>query len=410
MEEITPTNRFTVFYFLMQGIASQISWNAVLNGIDYFMIKYSKYDVYIIVPIVITLAQLTCCSLILKISQKFSLNLRIFFSLIILSLILIFLPLEASFFAGTAFGFYLLLGILFFMGFFNTVLAASLSGIVSLFPAKYASYNMIGTSCAGLLMNALRAFFLVSIRHRPYGDMLGITLYFGVSGLFVIGCMLIHPMFVRSDHYREHLVKPEEVLPSLAGDHEVELIKRHSSSGASRKDFRALLGALKEVYGLLLLMLLTQVQTFITFPQMMLKNPMEGMPLEWKLVTMVAAFQGSCAVGQQLAQYKKHYNQGIVVFTIIFRTIFAALFIVQAVKTDLGVINTVWFAYLNIFFFAATFGFVQTALFILATSTVQVDKKEVVGYTTVFIMILGVCLGAIFSLPLKNVGSVDLPI
>jgi len=410
MEDRTPTNKFTVFYFLMQGIGSMISWNAVLNGIDYFMIKYSSYQVYIIFPIAITLAQLFCCSLILKISQTFSLNLRIIFSYIILSIILVCLPLEAALFEGTTFGFVLILAILFLMGFFNTVVAASMSGIVSLFPAKYASYNMIGTSVAGLAMNALRAFFLVSIRHRPSGDILGILLYFGVAGLFALGCILIHPMFVRSEHYRAYMVKPEEVIPSLAGDKELQLIKRESSSGASRKDIRALLGALKEVYVPLLLMLLTQIQTFTTFPAMMLKKPIEGMPLEWKLVTMIATFQGAAAVGQQLAQYRKYYNRWVVILTIIVRTVFAALFIVQAVETDLEIISTVWFCYLNIILFSATFGFIQTALFILATESVQVDKKEVIGYSTVFIMIFGVCLGAILSLPLRNVGTVDLPI
>jgi len=392
----------------MQGMGSLVSWNAVLNGVDYFMIKFPQFDVYYIFPIAVTTAQLLTCFVILKVSQNFSLNFRIVVSLIALMFILLFLPIQATIFAGSSFGFWTILGLLFLMGFFNTILTASLSGIVSLFPGTYASYNMIGTSLAGLSMNALRAVFIFSLKSKPHGDVIGILLYFGISALLVTVCLILHPIFVRSDFYRAHLVRSEEVIPSLAGDREIELIKRVSDSGASRKDARALFRAFKESHVYLLLMLFTQIQTFTTFPAMMLKKHIDGLSLDWKLVTMVATFQASCIVGQKLAQFREYYNKWVVIICIIVRTAFAAMFIVQAVVDDNEIISSVWFGYVNIILFSVTFGFIQTALFILATQSVTPEKKEVVGYMTVFAGVLGVALGAILSLPLKNVGTVEL--
>ena len=408
MEDQHKTNNLAFFYFIMQGIGSLVSWNAVLNGVDYFMIKYPRFDVYYIFPIAVTLAQLMCCFFILKISQTFSLNFRIMVSLLALMCILLFLPIQATLFAGSSFGFWTIIGLLFLMGWFNTILTASLSGIVSLFPGKYASYNMIGTSLAGLSMNALRALFIFSLKSKPNGDVIGILVYFGLSALLVTVCLVIHPIFVRSDFYRAHLVKSEEVIPSLAGEREIELIKRVSDSGASRKDVRAVLRAFKEVYIYLFLMLFTQIQTFTTFPGMMLKKHIDGLSLDWKLVTMVATFQASCIIGQKLAQFREYYNKWVVIFCIIIRTTFAVLFVVQAVSTDSGIISTAWFGYVNIVLFSVTFGFIQTSLFILAIESVQPDKKEVVGYMTVFGGVVGVALGAILSLPFRNVGTVEL--
>ena len=182
-----------IVYFLVQGAGTLISWNAVLNGLDYFSDRYPNQNVDFLLPLAFNLAQVIANFFMPALSTTFSLKYRIVAPLIVTSCVLVFLPFEANVFNGEVFGFWLVMGMLFIMGFCNCVYQGSVSGFASMFPFKYTSYFLMGTGLAGLVMNALRALAIVGFSNVTGGALIEIVVYFGMAGLILIACLLLHP-------------------------------------------------------------------------------------------------------------------------------------------------------------------------------------------------------------------------
>lgn len=400
-----PQNEaFAKLYFTLEGAGTLISWNAILNGLDYFTGKFPEYNADFLLPIAVNLAQVVANFFMPYLSQRLNLQFRIMVPLVVLSIILVFLPIEANLLNGTAFGFILAMLLLFILGFFNNIFQGSMSGFVNQFPFKYVSYFLMGTGLAGLIMNILRSLAIVGLSNA--GELIEIIVYFIVAGLIIGACGVIHPIFKKSYFCRYYLGEVEVESPNdLSDDQTVDLVKSVTKPRSKGKNMKELISVFKEVHFYVLLLLFTYLVNFIVFPGVMLEKPLHSLRDDWKVVSMLATFNFFDVVGKNLAQHRHLYTKWHILALAIGRILFDVFFAIQAVTSSIAVFNTVWFGYVNISLFGLTNGFVTTALFIMGPEKVEGAKKEVAGFLSIFGLTTGITIGGLLALPLANLNS-----
>lgn len=393
-----------IFYFLLLGGTSGCSWTAAMNCLDYFSTKFSQYNIGFIFPLAPYLAQVLCVLSITKISSIWSYNTRIIFSLITIMCVASFLPLEAALFKDTDFGMYLIMILFFILGFYNTLIYASLAGLTSQIQGKYTAYFLIGTAVNGLGMNFLRELTLVIFNPDSEEDLINVIAYFTITNFLILFTLAAHASFMKSDFYRSHFgdLNSSQVTDS---DTESSLLHPAKQDSEKARSFRVLIAALKDAKYYIFLLALSYTQLMVAYPGLMLKKPIANMTSHTKTVSMLTVYNIFFILGKKMGQYRQYYNQQIVLGTVILRFILVAFFVAQVITAEIAVFNTVWFGFLNIAMFGLTLGFVNVALFIMGPEKVKPEKKEIVGFLSVFGVNVGLILGATVAFSLRNIGS-----
>jgi len=401
-------NKLASTYFLMQGIGTLISWNAILNGLDYFTKQFEGINVAFNFPIAVFVAQAVANLAIMKLSKKLSFTKRIIGPLVILSIILFSIPIVTSKVAQTTEGFWTLMGILFLLGFAGTVYQSSVSGLVSFFPGKYTSLFLSGTGFAGLVMNALRtiAILVFESGETVTTDTMTheIIFYFAFASLILICCMIAHMVFIKTDYYLSHAKlinagKEDKEISLTYNDYE-GVSDGRASVQEETSGIATMIQVFKDAKVFILCLLINYIQTFVFYPGIMLKKPTE-LEFSWKIVTMTTVFNIFDIVGKHVAQNRNSYNQNTVVVATASRMAFFFTFIIQVVA-DIPFLNTLFFAYLNIAVFAFSNGFITTASFIMGPEKVEGKKKEVAGFLSMIGLTTGIMLGTFCALPFQG--------
>jgi len=408
VKEVKGTGLATA-YFTLQGIGTLISWNAVLNGLDYFNEKFPDGDVFTLLPIAFNSAQVFANFFLPKLITKLSLENRIIIPLIVSACILVGLPIEANLLQNTKVGFWLMMFLLFVMGKLNCIYQGSVSGFASSFPFKYTSYFLMGTGLAGVVMNILRALAIVSFSNMKGGPLIEIIVYFGAAGLILIGCVLIHPVFIKSAFCKAHILRSTQVEPFLSSsrtgsqDQIIDIVVREIQEPEKLEtNFKTILKVFGEVKFYVLLLFLNYAISFTVFPGIMQQKPIAFLSSDWKLVSMLATFNFFDVVGKNLAQHRSKYTKWIIFAVVFSRFIYDVLFVLQALPLSVAVLNTAWFGYLNIALFGLTNGFATTALFIMGPEVVDGPKKEIAGFLSVFGLVTGLTVGGLCALPINK--------
>ncbi len=402
-----PHDHFATLYFLSLGGAAACGWNAGINCLDYFEAKFPEANVQFAFPLPPYIAQLIAVLLMAKLSDVFSYTTRIVSSLIGVTLITATLPFEAALFKDSEYGVVMILAMLFVLGFSNTLCYASLAGLTSQIEAKYTAYFLIGTAINSLLMNLFREVTLLLFKPETEEDILCVGVYFGLTVLYLLFCLILHFRFMKSNFYKSRFdVRTSRRKITCDLDPEINVTETLIDSNEEHKGFRMMGRVFKRIGFYVFLLMVSYIQLLMTIPGLMLKKEIPNISNSAKTVSMLAAFNVFFIVGKKLGQYRQYYNKYIILALVLFRFIFVALFIAQAMSLDLPFINTVWFAYVNIALFGVTLGIVNVALFILGPEQVKPEQKEVAGFLSVLGINVGLILGAILALPFRNIGII----
>jgi equilibrative nucleoside transporter 1/2/3 len=401
-----------VFYFALQGMGTLISFNAVLNGLDYFATQYGNYQVPFLLPLAVNIAQFIANFFLPKISSSFSLKARMYAPLTIASCILIFLPIEANIFSGKAIGFYLIMALVSIMGFCNCVYQGSISGFASQFPGKYVSWFLMGTGLAGCVMNILRSIAILCLSNTTGGPLLEIVTYFIAAGIILIICIGIHPVFIRSEICQYYTRASLLGLSGSESSSDAPLVDSMSADDTSapsspgvKKDLKTVLTVFKMTKFFVLCLFLNYVLSFLVYPGVLMENPMKALTADWKLVSILFVFNVCDVLGKNIAQYRNLYNKWGVFAVIVLRMAFIGLMVVQALTSQYAIISSLWLTYVNIGLFGLTNGFVTTALFILGPEAVQGALKEIAGFLSIFGLTTGIAVGGLLALTMQNLNA-----
>jgi len=402
-QQTKSQNSFATIYFLLLGGASGCGWNAGINSLDYFAAKYPRYNVQFVFPLAPYIAQLFTVLLITKLSGKFSFNTRMIASLIIIMIITGLLPFEAALFKDTAHGVFIILGLLFILGFNNSLCYTSLAGLASQIEGKYTAYFLIGTGINSLAMSFLKQATLSIFDSSSEEEMMNISVYFFLTLLYLLSCMLLHSRFMKSEFYKTHFKRSPQAI-----DQEKDLAKPLNGSIESQidtqRDFKTMMTVFKEVKFYVILLIICYAQLIMCIPGLMLKKQITNMANHTKTTSMLIVFNLFFIAGKKLGQYRQYYNKHILALVILLRFMLVGFFYLQAINVQIGIFESVWFGYLNIALFGLSMGFVNVGLFILGPEKVKPHNKEIAGFLSVLGANVGLILGAVLALPFRNVG------
>jgi len=407
----------TFTYFLMQGAGTLISWNAILNGLDYYNQQFAALGLsaFTLFPIAVFVAQGLANLAMTNISKSLSFNTRIIGPLVVLSIILFSLPIVTHFVTGTLFGFWVIMAMLFVLGFCGTVYQSSVSGMMSFFPGKYSSIFLSGTGAAGLVMNALRAIAIL-IFVSPDGSTSNsqIIFYFGFASLIMVSCMIVHMVFVKTEYYTSRAESQND-----GGDDQEASLTFENQAGVSEgrlslleaennnSGFNGMMIVFRAAMIPILCLLTNYIQTFTFFPGVMHARNTPGLDDPWKMVSMLTVFNIFDIVGKAAAEKREKYNDQILMLVTAFRFVFLFTFVVQVVLPNWMITSSLAFCYVNIAVFGLTNGFVTTASFILAPEKVEGKKKQLAGFLSVTALTTGIMLGTIVAYPFGNLKPIN---
>jgi len=412
-----PSSFLAKLYFLSFGGGCQIGWYAVLNSLDFFDDKYKGYSVSFKFGIAVYLAQFLVTPIMAKISERFGYSSRVIVPFLVVGCVIGFLPFQAALYGGSENGFWMIMMLLFFMGFLNNICYSSIIGLTSQLPGEHTTNFLIGSGIAGIGMSIIRmalAYIIskdASITPERSKE-ISVTIFFVVAAIFIAWCVFLHLAFVKSEFYnafleKTNLTRLNDSEASEDGDSFLETSSSSSDRDISRKpgrDFNTLFGIFSKTSLYVILIAVTYIQMYTVFPGVMQQKPMGNMEKGTKLTSMNMIFSIFFLIGKKAGQYRKYYNAQIVTATVLFRFVLMAFFMIQA-AFDLPIFNTIWFGYINILLFGFTNGFVTCALFILAPEKIEPEKKEVSGFVNVFGLTAGIVIGTFTALPFAHLRS-----
>jgi len=258
-------------------------------------------------------------------------------------------------------------------------------------------------------MNILRAITLLAFENPTDADTIGIYVYFGAASFILLICVWLHYVFIKSEIYfyytmavRRKTIEYSEVTDNSGG---VPLVPK-AKAPEEDMNFKTMGIVFKKVWLYVILLIFLYIQTFMFFPGVMLDKPISTslMDTDWKIVWMIGTYNVFDTIGKLMTKWRSWFNKWSITVLIIGRFWFVCTFLIQATSTDVQVIDTVWFGFVNVALFALANGFATSALFIMAPEQVNGEiEKEIVGFLSVLGLTTGIMLGAYLALPFASI-------
>jgi len=403
-------------YFLCQGIASLLAWNAVLSTLDYYHKQFPDGNVYFTFPAAFSVVTILINFIMVWISKKISLNIRVAGCLFLQLILLIVLPIISTFLQKSQTGYWLVIVMLISIGTVNQVTNSSIVGLAGYFPSFYMSQQTTGTGLGGILPNLLRMATLLLFPESPdETNMTEIFLYYGISSAFLLFCVFIHFEFIKSEYAKSEISKHTKSYESTTENEEsvIEQVRINSEDALlseqtqkeKEKNFQKQWDTFKVIKALAIFMLVLYIQTMMLFPGVMLMKGIPNLDTAWKNVYLEITFNLADTLGKFFTMKRSFVKKSLVFGIVSLRIIFYFTFIGQVILTTAPILSSIWFAFVNAALFGLTNGYVTSALFILGPDSVKGDKKEVAGFIIMNCLSLGILCGTFLAIPLSKIGD-----
>lgn len=406
-------SKFAMAYFFSMGVGSLLAWNTILTAVDFFQVRFPSYNISFLFPIPYIIGTILVNLFIVEIAHCVRLNARVVGGIAMMCVIMATMPLSSSNLPEHI-GFWVLMISLFVLAAANIVSEASLIGMTALFPAVYIRFFQTGLGAAGLAVNALRMICLATVGDSS-SDYISIIVYFGLTLLVTIHCIVIHLRFIRTDtfkfythkiHHDRHndsSVQVEPNAPELAG----ALVSNQETveEKITQRPPKATIAlVLKEVYGSAILMVVIFIQTFMMFPGVTLKKNLSNMNSAWNTVILITTYNLFDITGKSMAGFKRKTMKKFLPLVVLLRFSLYAPFILVALK-EKGWVEEDWVSLTVLALFGLTNGYCSSSLYVIAPEQVENHKKETVGFIIQLSLYIGIALGTFLALPLSNLGK-----
>ena len=408
----------TTFFFL--GLSSLIGWNAILIGLDYFTRKFPDYDYSFYVSIPMFIATNFINIIIHYLSRFMGMKSRIIVGLIGQIIMLIIIPIQAQFQQNSS-GFYVALLLIFIEGCAISITQSSSIAFASLCPFECVSIYFTGTGIGGVLIALFRAIMLGTIgADSDDAAFLGTLIYFIVASLLILSTIVMFLIFYKTDFCQNHLNNSHSdsvlndplnneldfvILTDIHSDCSQEEEKKPKKDAINRKkNIHFIFNVFKKIHPLPILIVLIYIQTFMLFPGVALIKKAMSDPA-WNADLLVLVYNIGDSVGKYLAKFRNGYNVVSTTVLILGRFLFFLSFLVMTSKNNAYIISAVWFAFFNMFFFAASNGYATCTVMVLAPERVNKNEKETAGFIMNNGLYLGMMVGSFLALVFQNIGN-----
>lgn len=331
---------------------------------------------------------------------------------ILMPVMILTLPSQAS-------KFWVSLGLLAVIGYSNQIFQSSVNGIASQMKGFYVGYFLSGSGLSGIIMNVSKIITLVAFTGFENASYIGMYTYFAIGAIIFIACVGLHLGFIQSPAYTKrnltasfiqehgHIESDQYMVedPDSKGHREV-LPRKMSKVEEQKFDFKLTFKVMKKNWIPVCLLLLNYIQTFMMFPGVTLMRTIPGMSFTWSSLLMVLTFNTFDTIGKYLAKYRSLFNQKCIAILTVSRFWFFFTFILGATTTNVAVVDTTVFAFVNIAMLGVTNGYVTTCCFIFGPENVKGGREqEIAGFLSVLALTSGITIGAFLALPFSHLNG-----
>ena len=395
--------------FLLLGLASLLSWNAILSQLDFFMFYQKDHHPEIVYGNINFFIILTLQLILLATKRCFSYKTLFYFSLCGFMFSLITLPISAIYFPADI-GFKISCVVIFINGFSNAVISSSMFGLVSFFPVENIIAVGTGQGISGILMTLIRYAILLFIDEKK-GLNIGAYLFFGISALillFVLRQVMVlykNPIFIS---YLEQIGEikggnDENGDTKLIEQKDIELKEigeeKQGEKNETKKD-KGLLYLIMKILDINIMVMLCYTITIGLFPGACIRPNLFGLSPGWKINTIIFLYNLFDTVGRKLVGYIKKPTKCHLITTTILRFFFLCSFPLVIYLEKYNILNTTFIGVLsalNTVLMALTNGIANNLCFSLAPEQVQGELKAKAGSSVSLCLAVGLFLGSFLA-------------
>lgn len=429
------SSKFAYFVFVMFGIGSLLSWNAVLTALDFFIdrLQTNAFQPGFHFGLLMNAPNFFFTVLSVFLAQKIPLKLRLvggFFTVFVMTLILPFVAQYTNNNRKVADA--LCSIIIIIMGIANAFAQGGAFGYAAIYPPAMMGALMFGQGFSGTVCNIVRMICLAILppNQDAKEDMnayYGCLIYFSIAALILIACIVLFYSLQNTSYAKFYIRKASKAQHT----ERKSIISRHSSLSDSLEIVRVNQSAdptelssdrvdeapqtpqnfmfiYKKVFPLSSQVFLCFLITFIVFPGVCLETKfkfLDGKSGEfaWNSVLMITFFNTFDTIGRFLGGSYQLFTPNTVIILTLVRLIFVFTFIMIGLNK---LFQSDWFRIVNMALFAFTNGYNSTLLMIYGPTGVQNEHKERAGIIMSFHLVGGIFAGSLVAI---GMGKINFP-
>ena len=399
--------------FIIFGIGSLLAWNAILSDIGFFINYQKKYNPSTSFAFFNFALNIVFQFIMIFKKQLLTYKTQLIFGLIASIISLVALPFAvAPFEKDSLTSFILTGGIILFQGLVNAFCCSGFFGLTSFFPMEMIISLSSGQGISGILMNVIGFIVLASIdTGNPDNDAkLGAIVFFSISGLIILICLIVLLFAFKSDYFKYYLgkageynemqdkvetkVSEGEIVTRSTGNEEGDDQLVENEKGNNEDSEVSFLDLFKKLYDVDLLSCYIYVITFALFPGCSINQRLfeTGKYRQTSIVTIYNVFDtiGRSIISKikptKILTYIIVLGRTILLFTLIFNFYLDMNDIISPNFSSISVI-------INVSILALTNGMATSLCFGLAPSLVPDKMKGRAGGSISFFNIFGIFLG-----------------
>ncbi|KAL5729621.1 hypothetical protein ACHQM5_002547 [Ranunculus cassubicifolius] len=399
--ENEPRDTYNIAYIIhfLLGAGNLLPWNALITAVDYFSYLYPTQHIDKVFSVAYMTSSLPVLVLMMSCGRwckipsfrwRTSLGFTMFFLSLIVPPVLDWTHHTHGHQWRLDAAYSVIVVAVVVCGLADGLIAGSLVGSAGMLPKRFMQAVFTGTASSGVLVSILRIITKASLPHTPQGLKTSAHLYFGVSTIIILGCIVCCNVLQGLPvmrHYREKtpLAPKVHVSQSSTFLHTVPDPIPCASISEVAKKIRW------SAFGIFLIYLVT----LSIFPGYITENVKSELLRDWYPIFLITTYNVTDLVGKSLTAIYVPNSTAKTSWACIARLFFYPLFTAclhgpRWLRTEVPVV----------FLTAAlglTNGYLTSILMILAPKSVPVSEAETAGIVMVLFLGIGLVGGSVLG-------------
>ena len=390
--------------FILFGISSLLSWNAILTELDFFNVYVEGLEPSKSFSFLNFAFNIVLQFILLWKKDLFKIKYQLIFGLGASIALLIIIPtlikvLEESKTLINALTVILIL----IMGLINALCSSGFFAFVSFFPKEQIVALSTGQGFSGIIMNIIEYFILFFIGDKKDKTKLfiGAIIFFSISSVILLITLIVLIFSLNTEYFKYYLeLQDIEEINEIDAGNEIENNERLEDDQENlikpKLTFIQMFNILKEID---ILCCILYIVTFAEFPVGFIGAKVFSLG-NYNFNTILTIYNAFDTLGRYLTSFikpNKIWAYIIILSRIILLITIPVNYNFQVKSTDPNVILTSFGVIINISLLAITNGIGTTLCFAIAPSLVNDEYKGQAGASVSFFIIVGICLGSILQ-------------
>lgn len=410
--------------FIIFGIGSLLTWNAILSDIGFFINFQGEFDPSTSFSFFNFALNIVFQFIMIWKKQLLSYKVQLLFGLIASIITLVILPIVVvSFEKNSTSGFALTAILILFQGLVNAFCCSGFYGLTSFFPMEMIISLSTGQGISGILMNLIGYIVLTLVDTGNADDdaKYGAIIFFTISGVILLICLIILLFSFKTDYFKYYLSKTKDFknsniengnLTRPSGDENNEhLVETSEPENENQKSTEITFFELfKKLIDVDLLSCYIYIITFALFPSCSISQRLFELK-KYRVITIITIYNVFDTVGRSIVSKIKPTKTLCYIF-ICGRTILLFTFIFVFYCDRQLELDPVWSSILliiNVTLLALTNGIGTSLSFGLAPTLVPDEIKgragSSVGFFNIFGIFIGTCVAFLTMFIMGKIGT-----